>query len=42
MSKDWFKSEAAIYDKEEAYYIQTTSSFFGEFIFSWQRMASKI
>ena len=34
MGKDWFKYEVVIYDKEEGYYIQATSSFFGEFIFS--------
>ena len=42
MGKDWFKYEAAIFDKEEGYYIQATSSFFDEFIFSWQRIASKM
>ena len=42
MRKDWPKYEAAICDKEEEYYMQTTSSFFDKFIFSWQRAASKM
>ena len=40
MGKDWFKYEAAIYDKKEGCYIQARSSFF-EFISSWQRIALK-
>ena len=42
MGKDWFKYEAAIYNKEGGCYIQVTSSFFDEFIFRWQRIASKM
>ena len=42
MGKDSFKYETAIYDIEEEYYIQATSSFFDEFIFTWLRIASKM
>lgn len=42
MTKDWFQYETNVYEKEERYYLGATSSFFDEFIASWQRIASKM
>ena len=40
MTKNWFKYDAAVYEKEERYYMTPTSSFFNEFVFSWQKIAT--
>ena len=42
MTKDWFKYPTAVYEKEDKFYLEAKSSFFDKFIFSWQRIASKM
>ena len=42
MIKDWFKHPTVAYKKENKCYLEVKSSFFDEFMFSWQRIASKM
>ena len=42
MTKDWFKYPTVVCDKEDKCFVEAKSSFFDKFIFSRQRIASKM
>ena len=41
MTKDWFKDETTVCEKQDGYYMKAASSFCDEFLFSWQKIATK-